>query len=245
MKVRLSSKLRNTGILTLVALSLISNKTSGKSTISKKSVKEGFNAGAVALFDTSSLHYYSFESKALVDYKKYASSDAALKLEACMGSEISFTAPEKNTITNYSWTGPNGFTSTEKEIRFYSVLPKHEGVYSYVAESNGEITQGRFEVIVLEAPIADIMVSGSNQEHVMLLSAIGNDTQAKYTWLNKAGDVVSRSKDFYVSKEEAERSEFRLVVNKNGCQLRIPVSANPEIGTLVSAKRQKEVQVTR
>ncbi|WP_158605999.1 gliding motility-associated C-terminal domain-containing protein [Taibaiella sp. KBW10] len=60
---------------------------------------------------------------------------------ACVGGDFGLTAPGSvapNTLyTNYSWTGPNGFTSTAQSINFTNAQTNLNGVYTCTMTLNG------------------------------------------------------------------------------------------------------------
>ena len=233
MKTVLPVRLLKLGALCTAILALSSSEIWASATKFSNNISS-INGAAVP-FDTSGIQYYSFSKKSSVNYTSYVAASAIPTVEACMGGELVITAPAGKSGDSYTWSGPGGFSSQEKEIKFYSALPKHEGIYTVEIVSEGKITLGKVQVRVNKAPVADIIVADSGQDHVMLLQAVPNDASAVYTWYNQHGDVMSRSGNFYVSRDETRKSEFKLVVKKEGCSLKVPVQFNNGDSPLVSA----------
>jgi len=69
----------------------------------------------------------------------------------CAGSTINFTGTT-NTGTSFSWTGPNGFTSSLQNPSISSPTSAAAGTYTFSATSNGCTTNGNTQVAFSPGP---------------------------------------------------------------------------------------------
>lgn len=188
------------------------------------------------LFDTSGLHYYSFQEKVSVDYKEYAKDALIPVREVCAGGSLTVSAPDHGSQASYQWSGPNGFRKSGKDLNFTNISTSNEGVYAVEIQVGEELVRGSVRVTVHEIAETEVIMPENMQPNVMHLQAVPLDPQASYTWIDDKGVVMSRSADFYVSRETARNAQFRLEVVKKGCSVKLPV----EINLQISATRRSE-----
>ena len=72
----------------------------------------------------------------------------------CVGETISLNVTTQNGAT-YSWTGPNGFTSTLQSPTIPNCTFEMGGIYTCVTTVNGQTTTGTTEVVVFAEPVAN------------------------------------------------------------------------------------------
>lgn len=90
----------------------------------------------------------------LVKFKDCLSSINATATEfLCAGEAIEFTASGG---ISYSWSGPNGFTSTDPNPKILNASVNDSGTYSVYVESGGGCDDTRtFEILVSDKPVAN------------------------------------------------------------------------------------------
>lgn len=72
---------------------------------------------------------------------------------SCQGGNFTLQAPLSSgpdqVYTNYSWTGPNGFTSTSSNVSFTNIQPALSGTYTCTMTLNGCLTvSGTYQLLV-------------------------------------------------------------------------------------------------
>jgi gliding motility-associated-like protein len=100
---------------------------------------------------------------------------------ACLGSAINFTAPTIAGAT-YSWTGPNGFTSTLQNPTIASLAAANLGVYSLQVTASGCVNTGYTNLTIDNTPAAiggnvttnAIVCAGANSGTLTLAGHTGN-----------------------------------------------------------------------
>ena len=154
-----------------------------------------------------------------------------LKSGYCIGDNIVLSTPLQTDVT-YSWTGPNGFTSTLNEISVLIDNPDKVGVYNLKISKNGctsdikSVTVPPIEVL----PIADFSHSISNQcESTQSYTFTNNSTAfTKVLWNFGADASIATSTDSNppaVSYSSPGVKTVNLqVFNKNDCFVSISKS---------------------
>lgn len=119
----------------------------------------------------------------------------------CPGDMIDLTA---NTISgaSYSWSGPNGFTSTAEDTSFVSIGAQNNGNYIVMATIPGCIAgttiSGTATTTVTLNSIDGITMNIQGGQYIcegqtLQLEAISNGTPTSYQWIGPDGTVVSTS----------------------------------------------------
>lgn len=80
--------------------------------------------------------FVSISKTITVNFKPSTPIINGLKSSYCIGDEIILNTPTQTDVT-YSWTGPNGFSSTQQEIKILVDDPNKAGVYSLKIIKNG------------------------------------------------------------------------------------------------------------
>ncbi|MBO4615281.1 MAG: PKD domain-containing protein [Bacteroidales bacterium] len=128
---------------------------------------------------------------------------------ACEGEQVTFTASSNETLS-YSWSGPNGFTSTVASPVISAATLDNAGTYTLDVENTatGCVNTFHTELIVNANPVVDL---GNDIAVCANVTATLNATPGfvSYTW---NGEVGLQS---YVANEDGE---YTVVVTDNhGC----------------------------
>ena len=103
---------------------------------------------------------------------------------ACVGTNVQLNVNEG---VSFSWTGPNGFSSTEKNPVLTNVSPNQAGIYTVVAQnSNGCSVSAQTIVSILPEIMATTNFSSADvcENTSILLSASGGTS---YSWFPTTG----------------------------------------------------------
>jgi len=103
---------------------------------------------------------------------------------ACVGTNVQLNVNEG---VSFSWTGPNGFSSTEKNPVLTNVNPNQAGIYTVVAQnSNGCSVSAQTIVSILPEIMATTNFSSTDvcENSSILLSASGGTS---YSWFPTTG----------------------------------------------------------
>jgi len=103
---------------------------------------------------------------------------------ACVGTNVQLNVNEG---VSFSWTGPNGFSSTEKNPVLTNVSPNQAGIYTVVAQnSNGCSVSAQTIVSILPEIMASTNFSSADvcENTSILLSASGGTS---YSWFPTTG----------------------------------------------------------
>lgn len=135
----------------------------------------------------------------------------------CTGSAINLTS---SSAASYSWTGPNGYTSTSQNPTIPSASGTNSGMYSLVV-SNGSCSSSSasVNVVVNNQPSAPSISSNSP---VCLGSTITLNaalvTGATYTWTGPNGFNSTLQNPTVSNASAAESGVYSCVITVNGCQ---------------------------
>ena len=137
----------------------------------------------------------------------------------CAGQTLSLTASTFAGAT-YSWTGPNGFTSTQQNPTIVSATTAASGTYSVVATSSGcNSTQPATTSVTINAiPTAPTVGSNSPicQGGTINLTA-SSITNANYTWTGPTGFISLIQNPSIPNATTANTGVYAVRATVNGC----------------------------
>ncbi len=79
----------------------------------------------------------------------------------CTGNTISMDAGNVSGAT-YSWTGPNGFTSSQRNPNITNATTSHTGIYSVTVTMTGCSASATTAIVVNESPIVSVTKNNAN-----------------------------------------------------------------------------------
>ena len=138
----------------------------------------------------------------------------------CIGETIHLTAVGQTGAT-YSWSGPNGFTSTQQNIDIPNCNQDMAGTYTCTITLSGETSSATTSVIVLSLPTASFeanTVCAGNPTEFHSTATVTGQHFASYQWNFGDGETGTGET---VSHTYAEPGEYRVshtVSTSNGCQ---------------------------
>jgi hypothetical protein len=151
--------------------------------------------------------------------------NAANNSPVCVGSSIQLSATFLSGAT-YSWTGPNGFTSTIHNPVIPNASFANAGNYQVLISSVGCPSISRSTTVFVNPPVTS--VSGNNspvcQGGVVYLTGnfIPNVT---YTWAGPAGFTSNERNPSLINAQPISSGTYTLTVSTPGC--------NPAVSTTV------------
>ena len=149
----------------------------------------------------------------------------------CEGEDLILTAPSF-TNADYSWSGPNGFSSTDQLQAAIENTEKaiHEGVYALTVTRDGCTSLPQtVNVEILPTPtitsvINDTICGSGNAS----LQAVSSDPNATFLWYNQTvgGTAIANQTSDVLNLNNVTQTETRYVSTVlNGCEsTRVPVS---------------------
>ena len=138
----------------------------------------------------------------------------------CLGETINLTAVGQTGAT-YSWTGPNGFTSTEQNPTLPNCTAAMAGTYTCTITVGSQSNSATTSIIVLSLPTASFeatTVCAGNPTEFHSTASVTGQHFASYQW-NFGDGQTGTGED--VSHTYAEPGTYRVlhtVSTSNGCQ---------------------------
>ncbi len=136
----------------------------------------------------------------------------------CAGTTLNLTATTIAGAT-YSWTGPNGFTSTLQNPSIANVNSTEAGTYSVIATVAGCASAPATTVVSISAaPSAP--VTGSNSpvcEGNTLNLTVANITGATFSWTGPNGFTSNLQNPSITGVTQADSGVYSVIANISGC----------------------------
>ncbi|SFC03860.1 zinc-dependent metalloproteinase lipoprotein, BF0631 family [Flexibacter flexilis DSM 6793] len=151
----------------------------------------------------------------------------------CDGGTLKLSTEEVNGAS-YAWSGPNGFTSTDREPTVSPLTGANSGLYSVVVTLVGgcSYTSVNFQVIVSPIPTTP----GITVSNDTLFATAG---AATYTWLLSGDSVAITTNNFYVVPTTGSYSV--IVTNTGGCASDTSATV---LGTAIGVKSTLNKQIS-
>ncbi len=138
----------------------------------------------------------------------------------CAGDTLSLTAtPQEPGVYTWSWTGPNGFTSSDQNPSIENATTAASGTYQVTATAHG-LTSPAGGVTVVVNPIPDPPTASSNGpicEGATLNLMAGNVPNATYAWTGPNGFASSSQNPSIENATTAASGEYSVAVTVDGC----------------------------
>lgn len=136
----------------------------------------------------------------------------------CEGGNLDLVVQTVATAT-YSWTGPNGFTSTTQNPSIIGVTPVNGGFYNVNVTVNGcKSLDGTVNAVIRPKPATPVPTSNSPVcEADTLLLTVPAVTGASYNWTGPSGFNSSAQNPQINSTVPANAGVYSLVVTTNSC----------------------------
>lgn len=114
----------------------------------------------------------------------------------CTGSAIALSTPAVTGAT-YTWTGPNGFTSTSRTPSVPTASFDAAGFYNVqvaVGSCKSNLVSKRIDVVDLdEVSISSTVASNTVCQGNSLVLSVGNDPGLTFQWLKEGSDIVGQT----------------------------------------------------
>lgn len=188
---------------------------------------------------TGSIQGCKATATASIILKPAASATLTSNSPVCEGESLQLSANEG---ANYSWSGPQGFTSDVRSPVINNVSPANSGIYQFLTSINGCTTGISNTLIVYPAPVAnfDYLPENplENTDPVSFRSAAITSDIKFFSWAIKDNDstYTAASRDTSHFYSEAGSYPVALsVVNNRGCKATVVKLVNvvPDFGIYV------------
>lgn len=150
----------------------------------------------------------------------------------CEGETLNLTSSLVSSAT-YSWTGPNGFSSTQQNPSKANVVVADSGQYCVEVTVNGCTSPQNCIVVDVDfRPAAPIISANSPlcAGDTLFLSA-NTVTGATYAWSGPAGFSSTQQNPFIANVSGANAGDYRCIVTVGNCSspfTQITVTVNPK-----------------
>lgn len=137
----------------------------------------------------------------------------------CEGQNIYLSALSNSASANYTWTGPNNFTSTSSNVTITPAQVIHSGLYVINTEVNGCAPNepGAIYVTVYGIPNVTPSVLASNCAGDTAIFTTNTVANASYTWTGP-NSFSSTSPSFTINPiNNANSGVYCLIADNNGC----------------------------
>jgi gliding motility-associated-like protein len=136
----------------------------------------------------------------------------------CAGTTLQLTGPSVTGAT-YSWTGPNGFSSSSQSPSILNATTAASGTYSLTVSVNGCIsTAGTTNAIVNAIPSTpSVSNNGAICAGTTLQLTGPSVTGATYSWTGPNGFSSSSQSPSILNATTAASGTYSLTVSVNGC----------------------------
>lgn len=138
---------------------------------------------------------------------------------ACIGQSVTLNATDIVDAT-YSWTGPNGFTSTDQNPVFPNVTVADQGVYTVTATvaASGCQSIATTNVFVFQTPAPPVPSSNSPIcEGTALNFSAQNVNSGTFSWSHSNGFTSAVQNPSIAAASAAAAGQYTCVVSVNGC----------------------------
>jgi len=138
---------------------------------------------------------------------------------ACIGQNVTLTATDVAGAT-YSWTGPNGYTSTSQNPVLNNVTLADAGVYTVTASNsvNGCSSLASANVFVFDTPLTPVVSnSGPVCEGTPLNLTCPAVPGATYSWTGPNGFVSSLQNPTIAAASAAAGGTYNCTLTVNSC----------------------------
>ena len=136
----------------------------------------------------------------------------------CEGATISLSTPTVSGAT-YSWTGPNGFTSSAQNPTRSNATPADAGTYSVTVTVNGcTSVAGTTSVVVNATPSTPTASNGGPYcEGATISLSTPTVSGATYSWTGPNGFTSSNQNPTRSNATTADAGTYSVTITVNGC----------------------------
>ncbi len=171
--------------------------------------------------DSTRLFYYSFMEDQVIELSTLRSVDYHKEITICSGSNLLLNLPKKFKNANFTWTGPDGFTSYTPEVNFEKVHISQSGTYKVEIQQNERIQTGIFEVKVNHAPEAEIKIK--NNLDFLKLNLVGIPDDVKVNWVSQDQTLLGTYKELIISKKNKAANGLFVELKGEHCSNTIKI----------------------
>jgi gliding motility-associated-like protein len=147
----------------------------------------------------------------------------------CEGSDLNLTV-NATTNASYTWSGPNGFTSSQQNPTINGANTNASGNYSVTVSANGCSTNGSLTVAVNPLPIVNATYNSPLCEGSDLNLTVSTTANATYNWNGPNGYSSTQQDPAITSVQLSQAGSYSVTVTSaQGC------SASGSVNIVVNA----------
>lgn len=137
----------------------------------------------------------------------------------CAGKDLVLYAGTNITPTTYSWTGPNGFSSTQAYSTIYSALPVHTGDYYAGIKFYGCEVADTVSVLIKPLPAAPAATSNTGlcAGDTLKLLASSSGGATSFSWAGPGSFSSTEQKPVIPGSTTAMNGDYIVTATLNGC----------------------------
>ena len=136
----------------------------------------------------------------------------------CAGDSLKLSAVTTPDVDSYNWSGPNKFTSVEKNPFIENATPAASGVYELTVSLSGCTDSARVEVTVSPNPLAEASHSSPICEgQTLVLTAADAGKDATYSWKGPEGYLSDLQNNTITNAIPAQTGVYNLTVTLGNC----------------------------
>ncbi|MBK7886893.1 MAG: hypothetical protein IPJ86_06175 [Bacteroidetes bacterium] len=190
-------------------------------------------AGTYTVTATNSCGSTSSSVNVTVNSQPTNGSATASSNPACIGNTVNLSGNANGSITSWSWTGPNGFTSNSQNPSVNNIQANQAGTYTVTATNSCGSTSSSVNVTVNSQPTNGSATASSNPAcigNTVNLSGNANGSITSWSWTGPNG-FTSNSQNPSVNNIQANQAGTYTVTATNSCgstSSSVNVTVNPQ-----------------
>lgn len=145
---------------------------------------------------------------------------AASNIGNCVGQSLNLTASSTNFSggVTYSWSGPNGFSSTQQNPVIANATLAQDGIYTVIATGNGNSATATTPVSIKPLPTASASSNGPvSAGQILNLMAAEAGSGASYGWSGPNSFNSTSQNPSIANVSTGNSGTYTLTVGLNGC----------------------------
>ncbi|MCB0698477.1 MAG: T9SS type A sorting domain-containing protein [Chitinophagales bacterium] len=146
----------------------------------------------------------------------------------CSGDSIKLYATSTTSGVTYSWTGPNGFGSTDRNPVIANSTTTMSGIYTATVSKDGCSKNDTISVLVKQSP-SPVTVSTNSplcDGDTLNINSTASSSGATYSWTGPTSFTASTQNTTRPNSSPSESGWYKLTVGLNGCTYKDSTYAN-------------------
>lgn len=151
----------------------------------------------------------------------------------CVGAILNLSSTATTAGASYTWTGPNGFTSSLQNPTITNVQTTHAGVYTLIVSLNNcNATPVSTTVVIYPIPVAPVVTSNSPVCSGSAINLSASSTSgASYSWTGPNSFSSSLQNPTILNAQNSNAGIYTVVANIANCvspSSTVAIAINPQ-----------------